>query len=145
MKLFKALAVAALLISGTVAMAQAPQGGQGQRQRMSSAERAKTTVDKMTEVLALTAEQKTKATEIELKYAAKDSVRMAGMMANQGQDVDREAMMAEMQKTREAKNAEQKAILTDAQKTKFDAYLQENPRGFSAGGFGGMGGGAPRN
>ncbi len=141
MKLFKVLAVAALLISGTVAMAQAPQGG-GQRQRMSSSERAKSTVNTMTETLGLTADQKAKVLEVALKYAAKDSVRMAGMMAGQGQNMDMEAMRAEMQKNREAQNTEYKALLTDAQKTKFDAYLQENPRGFGGGRFGG---GAPRN
>jgi periplasmic protein CpxP/Spy len=135
MKLFKSIAVAALLLVGTAAMAQGPQGGQGGRQRMSATELAKSTTDRLTESLGLSADQKTKVLEVSLKYAAKDSIRRASFSANQGQNVDREAMMQEMQKQREAQTTEIKALLTDAQKTKYDAFLEESRnRGFGGGG-----------
>jgi hypothetical protein len=138
MKIFKVLAVSALLLSGTVAMAQAPQGGGqgGQRQMMSSSARAKQTVETLTTTLGLSAEQKSKISDISMKYAAKDSLSMVAMRA-QGENMDREAFMAERTKTREAQTAEIKAVLSDAQKSKYDEYLATARQGF--------GGGAPRN
>lgn len=134
MKNFKVIALAAFLAVGTIAMAQGPNGG---RQMPSATERAKTTVEALKTSLTLTADQATKILAVSLKYAAKDSVSSVAMRA-QGQDFDREAFMAERTKTREAQTAEIKAILTDAQKTKYDEVLATSRQG-------GFGGGAPRN
>lgn len=141
MKLFKTIAAVALFAFSTVAMAQAPQGGQ--RQGMSSSDRAKRTVDQISEAVGLSAEQKAKVLEVSLKNAKADSLRMVEMR-NQGggQNMDFEAMRAENQKRTEARDAEIKALLNDAQKAKFDEYVKNRPQG--RGGFGGGQGGGNR-
>jgi len=139
MKLFKTLAAAALLVLSTSMMAQ----GQGNRQMRSATERAKTETENVIKAVVPTVEQALKILDINLKYAAKDSIRGAEMRA--GGNFDREAMMKAMQEQRAAKTQEIKALLTDEQKTKYDAYLKEMEaqRGQRMGG-GGQGGQRPQ-
>jgi periplasmic protein CpxP/Spy len=134
MKFFRTLVAATLMMVGTTAMAQGP--AQGNRQMKSSSERAKTETDKLATTLELTSEQKAQVLDINLKYAAKDSVRFAGMRNNQGAaQTDRETIMKEMQAQRAEQATEVKAVLTDAQKTKYDAFLKErSQRGPGQGG-----------
>lgn len=136
MKLFKTITAVAVFAFSTLAMAQPPQGG-GQRQGMgSTSDRAKRTVDQIAEAVGLSAEQKAKVLEVSLKNAKADSVRMVEMrnQGGNGQNMDFEAMRAENQKRTEARNAEFKALMNDAQKAKYDEYLKSRPQ---RGGFGG--------
>lgn len=135
MKLFKTIAAAALLVLSTSIMAQ----GQGNRQMRSASERAKTETENVIKAVAPTADQALKILNINLKYAAKDSARFAEMRASGG-SMDREAMMKSMQEQRDAQTAEIKAVLTDEQKAKYDAYIKER-EAQRAQRMGGMGGG----
>ncbi len=142
MKLFKTIAAAALLVFSTSIMAQ----GQGNRQMRSSSERAKTETENIVKAVALTPEQAAKVLEINLKYAAKDSIRFAEMRTS-GANMDREAMMKSMTEQRAAKTVEVKAVMNDDQKTKYDAYVKEEEaqRAARMGGMGGQGGGQRPN
>lgn len=142
MKLFKTIAAAALLVLSTTIMAQ----GQGNRQMRSSSERAKTETENIIKAVAPTAEQALKILDINLKYAAKDSARFAEMRASGG-NMDRETMMKNMQEQRAAQTAEIKAVLTDEQKAKYDAYIKERDaqRATRMGGQGGGQGGQRNN
>lgn len=137
MKLFKTIAAAALLVLSTSIMAQ----GQGNRQGRSSSERAKTETDQIATTVELTADQSAKVLTINLKYAAKDSIRRAEMRAS-GATMDREAMTKITTEQRAAQAVEVKAVMTDAQKAKYDAYLKERnaQRAQRMGGQGGGGG-----
>jgi len=141
MKLFKSIAAAALLVLSTTVMAQGQ--GQGNRQMRSSSERAKTETESIVKALALTPEQAAKVLQVNLKYAAKDSIRFAEMRAGGG-NMDRDAMMKSMQDQRTAQAAEVKAIMTDDQKVKYDALLKQRDTERASrmgGGMGGQGGG----
>jgi len=118
MKLLKTIAAAALLVLSTSIMAQ------GQGNRRSSSERAKTETENIVKAVVLTPEQAAKVLEINLKYAAKDSIRFAEMRAS-GATMDRDAMMKARQEQSAAQAIEVKAVMTDAQKVKYDAYLKE--------------------
>lgn len=138
MKAIRLFAAAALLVLSTTVMAQ----GQGQRMR-STSERAKAETERIAKAVELTPEQAAKVLEINLKYAVKDSARFAEMR-NGGGNMDRETMMKNMQEQATQKATDVKAVLTDAQKTKFDAYLKEMEAQRAArmnGMGGGMGGG----
>jgi len=144
MKTLKTIAVATLFMIGSVSFAQGPQGGMGGgRQMRSSTERAKTETEQLTKTLSLDATQSAKMYDINLKYAQQDSVRFAGMRAN-NQEVDRDKMMQEMRASQEAKSAEVNAILTDDQKAGYKKYLEERQqRGPGGQRPGGTGEGAP--
>jgi len=120
MKLFKTIAAAALLVISTSIMAQ----GQGNRQMRSSSERAKTETANIIKAVELKADQALKILDINLKYAAKDSARMAEMRAS-GAQMDREAMMKTRTEQQAAQTLEVKAVMNDEQKAKYDAYLKE--------------------
>lgn len=135
MKLFKTIAAAALLVLSTSIMAQ----GQGNRQMRSASERAKTETEAIIKAVTPTADQALKILNINLKYAAKDSARFAEMRAS-GAQMDREAMMKARQEQVAAQTAEVKALLTDEQKAKYDAYLKEREEQRAAR-MGGQGGG----
>lgn len=139
MKVIKTIAAAVLLVLSTTIMAQ----GQGNRQMRSSSERAKTETENIIKAIAPTAEQALKILDINLKYAAKDSARFAEMRAGGG-NMDREAMMKTMQEQRAAQTAEIKALLTEEQITKYDAYLKEREAQRAAR-MGGQGGGQRPN
>ena len=136
MKLFKTIAAVALLVLSTSIMAQ------GQGNRRSTSERAKTETDNITKAVELTADQAAKVLAINLKYAAKDSIRRAEMRAS-GATMDREAMMKISTEQLAAQTIEVKAVMTDAQKVKYDAYLKEREAARAArmSGQGGGGGG----
>lgn len=139
MKLFKTIAAVALLVFSTSIMAQ----GQGNRQMRSSSERAKTETENIVKAVALTPEQAAKVLEINLKYAAKDSIRFAEMRTS-GATMDREAMMKTRQEQAAAQAVEVKAIMNDEQKAKYDAYIKEREaRGAQR--MGGQGGGQRPN
>jgi Spy/CpxP family protein refolding chaperone len=89
-------------------------GGQGGRGMMSPEAR----VEQLDKALSLTAEQKTKITEIYKK--AGEDMRAAMQEAKGDRDALRAKMMDMMKKTRE----DVRATLTDEQKTKFDAMPQ---------------------
>ena len=120
--------------------------GQGNRQMRSSSERAKTETESIVKAVALTPEQAAKVLEINLKYAAKDSIRFAEMRAS-GANMDRDAMMKSMTEQRAAQTVEVKAVMTDDQKAKYDAYIKDRDAqraarmGGQGGGQGGQGGG----
>lgn len=81
--------------------------------------------------VTLTDDQKTKITAL---YTA-DLAKMQALRAAQDPD-----MRTKMMAMRADENTQIKALLTDAQKTKFDAYLASMPQ---RGGGGGGGGAAP--
>lgn len=122
MKILKTMTATALLLMGTVAMAQ----GFGNRTMRSATERAKMETERVAKSLELTPEQTIKVQEVNLKYAVKDSIHFAEMQkGEQPSEEARAAMMKTMQANRAAKTADVKAILTDAQKEKYDTYLKE--------------------
>jgi hypothetical protein len=90
-------------------------GGQGGRGGMMSPEAR---VEQLDKAVMLTAEQKTKITEIYKK--AGEDVRAAMQEAKGDRDAARTKMMEMMKKTRD----DVRAQLTDEQKTKFDAMPQ---------------------
>jgi protein CpxP len=107
------------------------QGGGGGGRGMMTPEARVAAIDK---AVTLTDDQKTKITAI---YTA-DAKKMADMRAAQDPD-----MMTKMQAMRTDENTQIKALLTDDQKPKYDAYLASMPqRGGGRGGAGG-GGAAP--
>jgi len=143
MKILKTMTAAALLMIGTVVMAQGP----GNRQMRSASERAKMETERMVKSLDLNAEQTAKVQAINLAYAVKDSVSFAAMRnAMSAGNVDREAMKAAREVTAKAKTTEIKALLTDAQKAKYETYIKESlQRGLRPGGQGNRpGGGQPQ-
>lgn len=115
MKTLKNLSCLALLfvamMAGTSAFAQ-----QGQRARLTAAERAQMQVDRYQKQLNLTPEQSAKIKEIVVAGAEEmDKMRAAGGRP------DRQTMVAQMQK----RNEEIKAILTPAQQEQFAKLLAE--------------------
>lgn len=122
MKILRTMTAAALFVIGTAVMAQ----GQGNRQMRPASERAKMESEMLVKSLELNADQTAKIQEITLKFAVKDSVRFAERRKGQESgEFDRDAMMKAMQADRAAKLVEVKALLTDAQKAKYDAFLKE--------------------
>jgi len=139
MKIFKTMAAAALLLVGTVAMAQ----GQGNRPMRSATERAKNETERVVKALELNVEQTGKIQVINYKYAVKDSIRFAERQ-NNAEKPDRETMMKIRKEEGAAKATEVKALLTDDQKAKYDAILKEREnRGPRQGGNGNRPEGAP--
>jgi protein CpxP len=134
MKLLKIIAAAALLVLSTSIMAQ------GQGNRRSSSERAKSETENIVKAVVLSPEQAAKVLEINLKYATKDSIRFAEMRAS-GATMDREAMMKARTEQAAIQAAEVKAVMTDDQKVKYDAYVKEREAQRAARGQGGGQGG----
>jgi Spy/CpxP family protein refolding chaperone len=102
-------------------------GGGGGRGGMMTSDQRVAAVDK---AVTLTDDQKIKIKAI---YEA-DMKKMADLRASQDPD-----MRTKMMAMRTDENAKIKALLTDDQKPKFDAYLASMPQGRGPGG----GGGAP--
>jgi periplasmic protein CpxP/Spy len=121
------------LRAGAVAMCSAAlctvpmmaQGGGGGRMQMTSDQRV-AAVDK---AVTLTDDQKIKIKAI---YEA-DAKKMADLRAAQDPD-----MRTKMTAMRADENTQIKALLTDDQKPKFDAYLAAQPQRGGGGGGGGM-------
>ncbi len=105
----------AILLGTTMSMAQP--GGQ----RMSPEERAKQQTTELKEVLGLDKAQEKKVYDLNLE-SGKKMQKMREEMGGQGfSDEMREKMMA----MREETNKEMKKILTAAQYTKYEKYLEE--------------------
>jgi Spy/CpxP family protein refolding chaperone len=112
-------------------MAQGGGGGGRGMMRMTSDQR----VDALDKAVTLTDDQKIKIKAI---YEA-DMKKMQDMMAAQDPDA-----RTKMQAIRADENNQIKALLSDVQKPKFDAFLAAQPQGRRPGGAGGPGGaGAP--
>lgn len=88
-----------------------------ERQRMNPEERIEKQTEFLAKQLALTAEQKEKVKEI---YTQSLSERKQEMSKE-----NREKMRAEFQKKREEQTIAIKKVLTDEQKTKYDALLKK--------------------
>jgi Spy/CpxP family protein refolding chaperone len=123
-----ALAVCSAALCSVPMMAQGGYGGGGGGRGMMSSDDRVAALDK---AVTLTDDQKTKIKAI---YEAGTKKMMD--LRNSGED--RSTMMPKMQAIRTDENAQVKALLTDDQKPKYDAYLASMPQG-----RGGRGGGAP--
>ncbi len=151
MKNLKSLLMLVAILLSVAAMAQdRPQrGGRGQggRGRATTVQqRAERETSNIHKAVELTDKQIESIFIINYKYAAQDSVRMSEMFAQggQGQQMNPETMMKQMQERQAAKNAEIKAVLTPEQQKKYDAMLAEQQKQMQQrmqGGFGGPQGG----
>jgi Spy/CpxP family protein refolding chaperone len=119
---------AVAICSAALCVPMMAQGGPG---RMTPEMRV-ANIDK---AVTLTDDQKTKITAI---YTA-DAKTMADLRAAQDPD-----MRTKMTAMRADENTKIKALLTDEQKPKYDAYLASQPQR-GPGGGGGMGGPPPQN
>jgi protein CpxP len=117
--------VVALCSAALCSVPMMAQGGGGGGMRMTSDQR----VAALDKAVTLTDDQKTKVKGI---YDA-DMKKMADLRAAQDPD-----MRTKMMAMRTDENTQIKALLTDDQKPKFDAYLASMPQGRGPGG-----GGAP--
>jgi Spy/CpxP family protein refolding chaperone len=106
------------------------QGGGGGMMRMTPDERV-AAIDK---AVGLTDEQKPKVKSI-------IEADMKKMMDLRNSGGDMETLRPKMMEIRTQENADIKALLTDDQKTKYDAYLASMPRRGGPGGPGGPGAG----
>ncbi len=114
----KLLFICALLI-GTISMANAQGGG---RQMGTPEERAKRSTDMLVERLKLNDEQKAKVSAI---YVEQSKAQATAMQEAAG---DRDAMRSKMEKMNSETNTKIEAVLTDAQKKDFKAYLEERAK-----------------
>lgn len=174
MKNLKTLLVAALMVCSVVAMAQdQPQGqrsqrqgqgqsqgqGQGQRQgrqQMTVKDRAEREAAQIHQAVELSDKQISQVYKVTYKYALQDSLRMVEMRAQreqgqQGQQIDREAMMKQREEITTAKTKEINAVLTPEQQAKYKKMQEQQnanrrqgqngqggrPEGGSDRGFGG--------
>ncbi|MDA3852641.1 MAG: hypothetical protein PF444_00130 [Bacteroidales bacterium] len=115
-----------VLLSTVVVSAQ--RGDVGQRgegkshgPKMSSEERQEQQLVQMTKNLSLTPEQVADVTKIQDKLTLAIEVKRSTM----SKDTDRKVMRKEMAELREQYNEDVKALLTDEQKVKYEAYLKE--------------------
>ena len=131
----KKLFVVVFMFAATVSFAVAQPGGQGgQRQRMTAEERAKSTTERMTTLLALNAEQKAKIEAIELELSKQMETERQNAQGNG------EAMTAAFQKIDKVRDEKYKTVLTADQFKKYtDDKAQRPQRGQR--GQGGQGGG----
>jgi hypothetical protein len=108
-----------LMLSLFVSATFAQQGqGQGQRQQRTPEETAKAETEWMVKELTLDKAMEQKVSELQLKYAKKQT-EMRAAAVNTG---DREAMRASQQKLTTEKDAELKKLLGDA---KFELYQKK--------------------
>lgn len=91
------------------------------------AQRAERETARINEAVKLTDAQVAEINKINYKYAAQDSVRFAQMRAqgNNGQQMDREAMMKQRQEIQNAKTAELNKVLTADQQKKYQKMLED--------------------
>ena len=161
MKRVKSLVLALALLIGVSAMAQEPQGRpQGQRQRMTPEQMAKSQTDRLVKSLELNADQQKKLYEYNLKNIKDQQAERQKMMGNREDmqkrmeefrnmtDEQRQEYFAKQQKEQEARKAAQtkamKEILTEAQFKKWEKQQKQQEarmRERMQGGFGGPGGG----
>ena len=113
-----------LLASLTIASAQQGQGRMGGTPE----ERAKAQVERLTPVLTLTADQKTKIQAIELELNKQIDAK------RQSAQGDREAMMALMQEFNKLREEKYKPVLNADQFKKFQADVAERQQRGAGGG-----------
>ena len=111
----KKLFVISIMLVAAVSFTAAQQG-QGQRQRMTPEESAKTMTERMEKALNLTADQKTKIQAIELDLAKQMNTLRQN---NQG---NRDAMRSAMQEIDKKRDEKYKSVLTADQ---FKKYLED--------------------
>ncbi len=127
----KKLFLITVLFLGILSFAQAQRGsGQrpsqagGGRPQMDPAERVERQTQRLKEVLSLTDEQTLKVKDIYKKYSEKH--REAFQKAREsGEEFDREKMREQMQATMAQQDNEVRALLTEEQKVKFEAFIKE--------------------
>ena len=120
----------ALSLGSTPMLAQGYGGGGGGRMQMSPDQQ----VDALDKAVTLTPDQKPKVKAI---FEA-STKKMMDLRNSGGDPAD---MRPKMMAIRTDQQTQIKALLTDDQKTKYDAMLAAQPQG--RGGMGGPGGGAP--
>lgn len=106
----------AFIMASTFAMAQ-PGGNYNPE------ERAKRQTEELTEKLDLTKDQAKQVEAINIKYGKKRSDMYSAMRAGGG--MDREAMGEKREAMQKEQTKEMKAVLSDAQMIKYEAYLKE--------------------
>lgn len=129
----KKLIIALGLVFGVVTFASAQQGqGGAQRQMPTPAERAARSVAQL-ETLKLSADQKSKLTEIYLTQGKQvDSVR-----ASMQGEADMKAMRSKMGPLQDATNKKVISVLTDEQKKAYEALMEERRNRARSGNGGG--------
>jgi Spy/CpxP family protein refolding chaperone len=122
----------ALCSAALCAVPMMAQGGGGGGRMMMTSDQRVAAVDK---AVTLTDDQK-----IKIKAIYEADMKKMQDLRNSGED--RSTLMPKMMAIRTDENAQIKALLTDEQKPKFDAYLASLPQGRGPGG-GGPGGPPP--
>ena len=122
----KKLFVISMMLVATFTLAMAQQGGG--RQQGTPEERAKTQVDRLTPVLTLTADQKTKIQTIEVDLNKQMDAKRQGVQG------DREAMMALMQEFNKLREEKYKPVLNAEQFKKYQADVAERQQRGGGGG-----------
>lgn len=130
MTMKKILFAAIALIFSVNLFAQAPQ--RGERREFKPEEMATRMADGMKKELSLNDEQYKSVYNLYLKRGEEMKARRA--KEQQGQQVDREARRAEMQKQQAALNAELKKILTAEQYTKYEEMQKKQQQRRGQGG-----------
>lgn len=111
--------VMTMLIMALNVSAQPPQG-RGGRQQMTHEERAKQRVEQLKNDLALNEVQEKQVYDLQMRMSAEMDA-----MRNQGQRMDREQMMAAMEKRRSEESAAMQQILTKEQFEKWQTIESE--------------------
>lgn len=119
-----------LVASVSFSNAQGQGARQGGFQQRSPEERAKTQLDRLTETVKLTDDQKTKVSAIYLSQSkSRDS-----LFAAVGQGGDREVMRTKMTEMSAATDKKILELLNEDQKKAYNAYIKERAtRGFGGG------------
>jgi Spy/CpxP family protein refolding chaperone len=131
---FGALALCSAALGAAPAMAQGGGGYGGGGGMNPQAQQAQ--MDAMTKAVGLTPDQVTKIQAI-------NADAMKQQMALRESGGDPQEMRPKMQAIRTDQQTKIKALLTDDQKPKYDAYLASMPQGGRRGGGGGGGGATP--
>ncbi len=135
--------VAMIITTGAFAQNQGGQNGPRQRREFNPEEMATRRADRIKETCTLTDEQYKKVKEYYTEQGKAQQEQMKKMMESgqQGQQMDREAMMKEMEARRAAETKAIKEILTEEQFAKYEKAQKEmRPRGGQGGPRGGQGG-----
>jgi protein CpxP len=117
----KLIACVVFMIAVSFSFAQGGGQRQGGMQQMNPEERAKRTVEQLTEQLKLNAAQKDSV----YKYSMEQSKAQQALFNQSQGGGDRESMRAAMTKLTTATDAKINAILTDAQKTDYEKIIAE--------------------
>ena len=128
----KKLLIAVFMFAATVSFAAAQQGGgqQGQRQRMTVEERAKSQTERVANLLSLNAEQKAKIEAIEVDLGKQMEAKRQSLQDN------REAMMAAFQEIDKVRDEKYKNVLTADQFKKYVDDKAQRPQRGQGGGQG---------